>query len=163
MYSPRATVALSFDATCAAFGSGTCACPQLKASRVSPMIAFRIVRARAEKVPVRKLAVTQRSACVGRDYSDLMRRVLLMLLFSTVLRAAEPEKGKLVENIATRLDPTQSYTLYLPSSYDATKKQPLLLVFDPRQRGTVAANIYKDAAEEFGWILISSNLTRSDD
>jgi predicted esterase len=92
-----------------------------------------------------------------------MRRVLPMLLFSTTLMAAEPERGKLVENVVSRLDPTQTYTLYLPTSYDAAKKQPLLLVFDPRERGTAAANIFKDAAEQFGWIVISSNQSRSDD
>jgi predicted esterase len=92
-----------------------------------------------------------------------MRRLALFLLLSTSLAAAEPERGKLVENIAARSDATQTYTLYLPTSYDAARVQPLLFVFDPRGRGTVAAEIFRDAAEEFGWILISSNQTRSDD
>jgi predicted esterase len=89
--------------------------------------------------------------------------VLLLLLFSTTLVGAEPERGTLVERVASRLDATQTYTLYLPTTYDAAKKQPLLFVFDPRGRGTIAAKIFKDAAEEHGWILISSNDTRSDD
>ncbi len=92
-----------------------------------------------------------------------MRRLILPMLFATALAAAEPERGKLVENIASRLDPTQTYTLYLPTTYDAMKQQPLLYVFDPRGRGTFAAQIFKDAAEQYGWILISSNQTRSDD
>lgn len=84
-------------------------------------------------------------------------------MFSSALGAAEPERGKLVENIAARADATQTYTLYLPKTYDAAKDSPLLFVFDPRGRGTIAAEIFKDAAEEYGWILISSNQTRSDD
>lgn len=92
-----------------------------------------------------------------------MRRLALIMLFSTALAAAEPERGKLAENIAARSDPTQTYTLYLPASYDALKQHPLLYVFDPRGRGTLGAQIFKDAAEEYGWIIISSNQTRSDD
>ena len=70
--------------------------------------------------------------------------------------------GTLVENVPTRADATQTYTLYLPSTYSATKTYPLLLVFDPRGRGTPAAEIFRDACEEYGWILISSNQTESD-
>lgn len=86
-----------------------------------------------------------------------MRRLLLLLLFAT------PALGQLTENVVSRTDPTQTYTLYLPATYDAAKKYPLLLVFDPRGRGTKAAGIFRDAAEEYGWIVISSNQTRSDD
>ena len=92
-----------------------------------------------------------------------MRRLALVLCFSGALLAAEPERGKLVENVAARADPTQTYTLYLPTSYDTGKEQPLLFVFDPRAGGTFAAEIFRPAAEEYGWILISSNQTRSDD
>jgi tetratricopeptide (TPR) repeat protein len=93
-----------------------------------------------------------------------MRRMLVLLAIAPFAfgAAAQPEKGKLAENVVSRADATQTYTLYLPTSYDAAKKAPLLLVFDPRGRGTVAAEIFREAAEEFGWILISSNQTRSD-
>ncbi|HEY0141161.1 MAG TPA: hypothetical protein VGF48_09710 [Thermoanaerobaculia bacterium] len=93
-----------------------------------------------------------------------MRRLVLTLLLATSALAEEnaQEKGKLVENVAATRDGTQTYTLYLPTSYDATKKHPVLVVMDPRGRGTVAAAIFREAAEEFGWILISSNQTRSD-
>jgi hypothetical protein len=90
-----------------------------------------------------------------------MRRALVLLLLIAT-SASAVERGKLVENVASRADATQTYTLYLPSSYDAAKKYPLLLVFDPRGRGTMAAEIFRPAAEEYGWILISSNQTRSD-
>lgn len=71
--------------------------------------------------------------------------------------------GALTENVATRADAAQTYTLYLPSTYDAAKKHPVLLVFDPRGRGTAAAAIFRDAAETYGWIVLSANGTRSDD
>ncbi|HEX6100076.1 MAG TPA: hypothetical protein VF432_27435 [Thermoanaerobaculia bacterium] len=80
-----------------------------------------------------------------------------------LLLAATLATGAFTENIPARSDATQTYTLYLPSSYDAKKTYPLLLVFDPRGRGTSAAEIFRPAAEEYGWMLISSNQTRSDD
>jgi dienelactone hydrolase len=96
--------------------------------------------------------------------------------------------GVLHESIATPSDPTQSYALYLPSSFKVTERGsatvaatgaragevapkravaheellPLLLVFDPRSRGAFAAEIFLPAAERFGWIVASSNNTMSD-
>jgi len=68
----------------------------------------------------------------------------------------------LQENVVTLADPAQTYTLILPSSYDPAKKHPLLLIFDPRGRGTQAAEFFRAGAEEQGWIIVSSNGTRSD-
>lgn len=69
----------------------------------------------------------------------------------------------MTEDVASKADPQQTYTLFLPASYDAAKKYPLLLIFDPRGRGTLTAKRFADAADEYGWILISSNGTRSDE
>ena len=75
---------------------------------------------------------------------------------------ADPSSGTLIENVVTQADPGQTYTLFLPADLDPTDIRPLLLVFDPRGRGTFAAEIFREAAGEFGWILMSSNGTRSD-
>lgn len=81
--------------------------------------------------------------------------------------AAVPERldlpvGELVEGVACLADPSQTYTLYLPSAFRAEGRFPTLLVFDPRGRGTLAAELFRDAAESYGWIVLSSNDTRSD-
>lgn len=94
-------------------------------------------------------------------YARAMRLFVPLLLFATSLVAAE--SGRLTENVVTRADANQTYTLYLPSSYDGAKKHPALLVFDPGSNGTAAAAIFRDAAEEYGWIVLSSNGTRSGD
>jgi len=78
------------------------------------------------------------------------------------VRAAEITPGQLVEGLACRSDPTQTYTLYLPSRYTSTKRWPALLVFDPRGRSVHAAEIFQRAAEEYGWLILSSDNTRSD-
>ncbi len=75
--------------------------------------------------------------------------------------AAQPT-GRLVERVVCPSDPTQTYTLYLPRAYRADRKWPLLFVFDPRGRGTLAAEIFQEAAETYGWIVASSDNTQSD-
>lgn len=80
------------------------------------------------------------------------------LLFALALLA----RGQLVENVPCARDASQTYTLYLPSQYTADRRWPVLLVLDPRGRGTKAAEVFRPAAEANGWILLSSNGTRSD-
>ena len=67
-----------------------------------------------------------------------------------------------MEKVACPSDPAQTYALYLPSAYTTERRWPLLFVFDPRGRGTFAAEIFRDAAERFGWIIASSDNTQSD-
>src|SRR5688572_19142511 len=94
-------------------------------------------------------------------HNRFMRRLAILTTLCAALSANGA--GKLAENVVTAADKQQTYTLFLPGSYDAAKKYPLLLIFDTRGRGTVAAEIFTGAAEEYGWILISSNGTRSDE
>ena len=76
--------------------------------------------------------------------------------------ALEVRIGEMVEDIECFSDPTQTYTLYVPTSYSSDRKLPVLLVFDPRGRSLLAAELFREAAEDFGWIIVSSDNTRSD-
>jgi predicted esterase len=91
-----------------------------------------------------------------------MRSVLITLLIVASANAATFERGTIVERLPTVADPAVSYAYYLPKDYTIDRKWPVLFVFDPRQRGAFAADLFRDAAEEFGWIIVSSNDTRSD-
>jgi dienelactone hydrolase len=71
-------------------------------------------------------------------------------------------RGEIVSAIPALSDPTQTYELYLPTAFDPARRWPILFLFDPRARGGVAAELFRPAAEELGWILLSSNNTRSD-
>jgi predicted esterase len=70
--------------------------------------------------------------------------------------------GEMVEGIACASDPTQTYTLYLPAGFEPDRKWPVLLIFDPRGRSVLAAELFREAADAYGWILVSSDNTRSD-
>ena len=76
-------------------------------------------------------------------------------------QTAAPAVGQLVEGLRCESDPTQSYTLYLPAAYTKERAWPALLVFDPGGRSRVAAEVFREAAERHGWILLSSNDTRN--
>jgi tetratricopeptide (TPR) repeat protein len=101
-----------------------------------------------------------------------VRRTLAALLFAVAaplaaqgegpIELAALEPGKVHPRIVTRADPETSYALYLPTAFDSGRPWPLLLVFDPRSRGAFAAELFAPAAERHGWIVASSNDTRSD-
>jgi predicted esterase len=93
-----------------------------------------------------------------------MRRLALVLMILTALatRGDELKRGEIVDGIVSSIDSRITYAYYLPRAYTADRTWPVLYVFDPRQRGAFAAGLFRAAAEEYGWILISSNNTRSD-
>ena len=88
----------------------------------------------------------------------------LLLVFLSLLQAqpsSVPTPGQLVERIVCRQDPEQSYALYLPSHYREGKKWPVILALDPGARGKFPVEAFREAAEEYGYILIGSNNSRN--
>jgi dienelactone hydrolase len=71
--------------------------------------------------------------------------------------------GEIVPRVECAGDPAHSYALYLPNAYSPERTWPVLYLYDPRRRGPLAAERFREAAERYGWILASSNDTVSDD
>lgn len=76
--------------------------------------------------------------------------------------AAKPEfkKGDLTTLYVTG-DPSNSFTVYLPSDFDSTKKYPLVVFFDPHADGSLPLNKYKSLAEKWGFIFAGSNTSKN--
>lgn len=92
-----------------------------------------------------------------------MRRLFFAFaLVATTAGAHEYKRGEIVDGVVCTSDPAVTYAYYLPTIYTSEKRWPILYIFDPRQRGAFAAGLFRDAAEQYGWILVSSNNTRSD-
>jgi len=70
--------------------------------------------------------------------------------------------GEIVPRVACKANPGESYALYLPAGYVAARPAPILYLFDAQQRGPLAAERFRAAAESLGFILASSNDSRSD-
>jgi dienelactone hydrolase len=65
--------------------------------------------------------------------------------------------GVVIPKVACAANPKQTYALYLPSNYSASRKWPIIYVFDPGAQGQSAAETVRAAAEKFGYIVAASN------
>ncbi len=70
-------------------------------------------------------------------------------------------KGQIIEKVVCAGNAAQSYALYLPSNYTATRQWPILYALDPGARGKIPVERFKEAAEEYGWIVAGSNNSRN--
>src|SRR6185369_9667902 len=94
-----------------------------------------------------------------------MPRLLSILILAAGLslgaQAPPPAPGTVHAAVTAITDATNSYALYLSSGYSPAKRWPLLLVFDPFARGEVSVKLFHEAAEKYGFIVISSNNSRN--
>lgn len=67
------------------------------------------------------------------------------------------KKGMVTDSIRVSDTLNESFAIYLPTQFKPEKKWPLLLIFDPEGRGKTAAQLFRPAAEQQGYILASSN------
>jgi len=74
----------------------------------------------------------------------------LLLLVSTGAAAEEFKRGETVDGVACAEHPEITYAYYLPTRYTPQQHWPVLFVFDPRQRGAYAAELFREPAEQFG-------------
>src|SRR4051812_41901874 len=98
---------------------------------------------------------------IARYFSRLFGCASVFLLLLTSVRAAEIPKGQLMEKVACAADNSQTYALYIPTSFDPAKKFPVLFCFDPGARGKAPVERFQAAAEKFGWIVAGSNNSRN--
>ena len=72
-----------------------------------------------------------------------------------------PPLETMVERVACRDDPSQTYALFLPAAYRSEQRWPVLFAFDPMARGRVAVELFQKAAERLGVIVVASNNARN--
>src|SRR5215813_5446580 len=70
-------------------------------------------------------------------------------------------QGAITDKVICQADPTQSYSLYLPSGYTPQRDWPILYGFDPGGRGKHPVELFKEAAEKYGWIVVGSYNSRN--
>lgn len=88
-----------------------------------------------------------------------------LTLWSSVLVAqdttVEIERGKILDTITCVDSAAYSYALYLPSNYHDSIKWPVIFILEPAARGALATNVFKTAAEKYGYIIACSNDSRN--
>lgn len=91
--------------------------------------------------------------------------VFLSLIAVAGLAIADQEfqPGQSINTVQELADSAQSYALYLPSAYTPSRKWPILYCFDARAQGVEPLELFRPAAEKYGFILACSNNSMSDD
>lgn len=81
----------------------------------------------------------------------------------TVIAAVKENfpKGEIIEKVVCKNDASQSYALYLPSTYSIDKTYPVVYAFDAHGTGKLPVSMYKELAEQYGYILIGSNNSKN--
>jgi dienelactone hydrolase len=89
--------------------------------------------------------------------------VLQLLAGAAVVSAQEQElpRGTVLEDVKCIADPSEGYALYLPSTYSAERPASLLMAFHPSARGRALVELYRTAAEQYGYIVAGSNTSRN--
>jgi dienelactone hydrolase len=80
---------------------------------------------------------------------------------ATAIGAESFEKGVVIEKVVNLTDASQSYALYLPTSYSVEKTYPVIYAFDAHGSGKLPVSMYKSLADKYGYILIGSNNSKN--
>lgn len=88
-----------------------------------------------------------------------MRKILLLFLVAAQVSAQEltVKKGMVVDSLKVSDSLSETYSLYLPTQFEGKKTWPVIFLFDGEGRGKATAQLFRTAAEEQGYLLISSN------
>jgi len=89
-----------------------------------------------------------------------MKKFILFLFLGAVFFGNSQitlKKGIVIDSIIVKDSISESFSLYLPTSFEMDKNWPILFVFDMAGRGKQAIRMFKDAAENQGYILAASN------
>lgn len=86
-------------------------------------------------------------------------RVLLLFVLTWSVNAQEIrlKKGVIIVDLIVNDTLSESFSLYLPTSFKTDKEWPVLFVFDMKSRGRQALSMFVSAAEEQEYILAASN------
>lgn len=70
------------------------------------------------------------------------------------------ETARIIE-VTCKEDNSQSYAMYLPSNYSIGKTFPAIVAFDAHGKGKLPVSLYKELAEQYGYIIIGSNNSKN--
>ncbi len=71
------------------------------------------------------------------------------------------KKGEINNNVICKDDQSLSYCLYIPINYNIDTSFAIIYCFDPKGDGRLPVSLFKDIAEEYGYIVVGSNNSRN--
>lgn len=94
--------------------------------------------------------------------SSIVAAALTLLILAGVQSPAQNlPRGQVIAAVQCASDPSQSYALYLPSYFTPDRPWPMLVGFSPGANGRSIVELYRAAAEQYGYIVVGSNNSRN--
>lgn len=91
----------------------------------------------------------------------LMWKIRILLFMATVYVAHAQQytlkKGVVIDSIAVNDSIPESFSLFLPTSFETDRNWPVIFIFDMEGKGRQAIRMNMGAAEDQGYILVASN------
>ncbi|WP_343672932.1 hypothetical protein [Chitinophaga sp.] len=87
-------------------------------------------------------------------------RCFLLLFMLQATACSHPESfptGKVIDTVACKADPSQTYALYIPPGNNGA----VIYCFDAHGAGVLPLNNYKTLADKYGYILVGSNNSKN--
>ena len=90
-----------------------------------------------------------------------MKKLILVLALFSLHAGFSQEltlrKGVVIDTLSINDSIAETYSIYLPTTFNPEKTWPVIFVFDSNGRGSRAAQLFRQAAEEQGYIIAASN------
>lgn len=90
----------------------------------------------------------------------MKKNIFLIFLSFTLFGTAQQvtlKKGAIIDDIKVADTIAETFAVYLPKAFEMEKKWPVLFVYDTNGRGKQVISMFREAAEEQGYILAASN------
>lgn len=97
---------------------------------------------------------------IKEPITQMKKYVLLLFLSFSLYSTAQQitlKKGAIIDGIITKDSVSETFAVYLPKAFEMSKEWPVLFIYDTKGRGKRAISMFKEAAEEQGYILAASN------
>lgn len=101
------------------------------------------------------------AAALGHALGRIVPVGLLLVAAAAPGAAQSLSPGVIHDEVPCADDPSETYALYLPSDYTPDRPWSLLLGFHPGARGRAIVDIYRAAAERYGFVVAASNTSRN--
>jgi len=91
--------------------------------------------------------------------------IILALLFfnSFIAQELTLRKGVVNDSLVVNDSISETFGIYLPTTYDPASATPVIFIFDPQSRGSRVLQLFRQAAEDQGYILAASNNMKEDE
>jgi len=91
----------------------------------------------------------------------MIYKYVILLFICTATFAQTYETGKVIDTVLVSGSTKESFSLYLPNSFESNKLSPIVFIFDPGAEGKRGIHPFIETSEKYDYILVCSNNTRN--